>query len=129
MQDVVHQMMRQEFVASLLDDLAGVPAAVAAAGDAPLRELAARRRGAGGGDGGEQCTLGSFFLFFWPTDSLLLQHLIAETKNTALWQPYALCARVRVHIHMPIKHEHVCADIRSMPFRSHVQHTRTQTGE
>jgi hypothetical protein len=47
-------MMRQEFVASLLDDLAGVPAAVAAAGDAPLRELAARRRGAGGGDGGEQ---------------------------------------------------------------------------
>ena len=55
MQDVVHQMMRQEFVASLLDDLAGVPAAVAAAGDAPLRELAARRRGAAKGDVGERC--------------------------------------------------------------------------
>eukprot|EP00036_Acanthoecidae_sp_10tr_P022219 CAMPEP_0206328156 /NCGR_PEP_ID=MMETSP0106_2-20121207/22530_1 /ASSEMBLY_ACC=CAM_ASM_000206 /TAXON_ID=81532 /ORGANISM="Acanthoeca-like sp., Strain 10tr" /LENGTH=370 /DNA_ID=CAMNT_0053760819 /DNA_START=1 /DNA_END=1110 /DNA_ORIENTATION=+ len=42
MEDVVHTMMRQEFVNSLLDELGAVPGAVTTAGAAPLRVLADR---------------------------------------------------------------------------------------
>lgn len=42
MEEVVHTMMRQEFVNSLLDELGAIPSGANGAGVVPLRELAGR---------------------------------------------------------------------------------------
>lgn len=97
MQDVVHQMMRQEFVASLLDDLAGVPAAVAAAGDTSLRELAARRRGAVGGEGGECRVILRSDCGYLPTIIVTTHHSLLCSDTCA--HAYAMIANTHALIH------------------------------